>query len=215
VLPVAFLIGGWNGLGAGIIAGLVSGLLCGSLTGFRSEITPIDNVLTILRGLRGNILVWLFGGLLAGVLGISVGGLLYGLVILLLCGLAVWAVVGPDDKGQRERPGGRIWRTGQNGLALGLLVVIGFGLLGVPFAALYIGLIIGVFAGLAGGGAAFIRHFLLRFLLSHQRVAALPRDMLAFLDYMAERALLYKVDAGYLFPHRFFLDHFASKTTRF
>jgi energy-coupling factor transporter ATP-binding protein EcfA2 len=210
VLPVALLLGGWGGLGIGIVAGLATGLLWSLLTWFRSEIVPVDNILAILRGLRRNILVWLLGGLLMGVLGVSVGGLLYGLLILLLYGLVVWVVVGPDDQGQRERPGGRIWRSGQNGLAIGALAAIGFGLLGVPFAALYIGLIIGVFAGLTAGGAVFLRHFLLCLLLSRSKNDVLPQSLINFLNYAADHSLLYKVGGGYIFPHRSLLDYFAT-----
>ncbi len=210
VPPVALLLGGWGGLGSGIVAGLATGLLWSLLTWFRSEIVPVDNILAILRGLRRNILAWLLGGLLASVLGVSVGGLLYGLLILLLYGLVVWVVVGPEDQGQRERPGGRIWRAGQNGLAIGSLAAIGFGLLGVPFAALYIGLIIGVFTGLTAGGAVFLRHFLLRFLLSRSKNNVTPQNVIDFLDYATEHSLLYKVGGGYIFPHRSLLDYFAT-----
>jgi len=210
VPPVALLLGGWGGLGSGILAGLATGLLWSLLIWFRSGIVPVDNILAILRGLRRNILVWLLGGLLAGVLGVSVGGLLYGLLILLLYGLVVWVVVGPDDQGQRKRPSGRIWRSGQNGLAIGALAAIGFGLLGVPFAALYIGLIIGVFAGLTAGGAVFLRHFLLRFLLSRSKDNAIPQNLTNFLNYATEHSLLYKVGGGYIFPHRSLLDYFAT-----
>ena len=198
---VALLVGGPFGLAIGVLVGLVVGLLSGSLVGARSEIEMVDNIIAILRGLRRNILVWLLGGLLAGVLGISVGGLFYGLLTLLLYSLAVWVVVGPDVRMQQDRPGGRIWRSGQNGLVIGLLAALGFGLLGVPLAALYIGLIIGVFAGLVAGGSAFIRHFLLRFLLSRSRIDAIPHDLPAFLNYAAEYSLLHKVGAGYVFPH--------------
>ncbi len=208
---VALLVGGTGGLGIGIVAGLVVGLLYGLFVWSRGEIKLVEDSIMILRGLRRNVLVWLLGGLLAGVLGVSVGGLLYGLLILLLYGLVVWVVVGPDDQSQLNRPGGRIWRSGQNGLVIGLLAALGFGLLGVPFAALYIGLIIGVVAGLVAGGSAFLQHFLLRFLLSRPQNAALPRNLLAFLQYAARHSLLYKVGAGYIFPHRSLLDYFAEQ----
>ena len=212
VAPVALLVKGPGGLGSGLVAGLVVALFSGLYAWFRGEIKLVDNIIVILRGLRRNIFVWLLGGLLAGVLGISVGGLLYGVIILLLYALAVWAVVGPDDQGQQNRPGGRIWRSGQNGLAIGLLAALGFGLLGVPFAALYIGLIIGVVAGLVAGGSAFIQYFLLRFLLSRSPTIAIPRNLPAFLDYAAERSLLHKVGTGYIFAHRSLLGYFAARS---
>ncbi len=211
---VALLVKGPVGLAIGALAGLLVGLLYGLFVWSRSAIKPVDTIIAILRGLRRNIFVWLLGGLLAGVLGVSVGGVLYGALILLLYALVVWVVVGPDEQGQQNRPGGRIWRSGQNGLAIGLLAALGFGLLGVPFAALYIGLIIGVIAGLVAGGSAFIRYFLLRFLLSRSPQIALPRDLAAFLDYASERSLLYKVGAGYIFSHRSLLDYFATRVSK-
>ena len=216
VALVALLVKGSGGLASGLIAGLVVGLVVALFSGlyvwFRGEIKLVDSIIVILRGLRRNIFVWLLGGLLAGVLGISVGGLLYGVIILLLYALVVWVVVGPDDRGQQNRPGGRIWRSGENGLTIGLLAALGFGLLGVPFAALYIGLIIGVVAGLVAGGSACILYFLLRFLLSRSPKITMPRDLTAFLNYVAERSLLYKVGTGYIFAHRFLRDYLAAQT---
>jgi hypothetical protein len=122
--------------------------------------------------------------------------------------LLVWVIVGPSDKA--VGPGWRIWRTGQNGLAMGLLTTLGIGLLGVPFAALYVGLIVGLFAGLFAGGSAFLRHFLLRFLLSRPKDDYIPYDLPAFLDYLSEHALLHKVGSGYMFPHQCLQDYFSS-----
>ncbi|GAC1688358.1 MAG: hypothetical protein PVS3B1_27810 [Ktedonobacteraceae bacterium] len=220
---VALLIGGARGLASGVMAGLIVGLLCSLPGGARSEIRLVDDSIVLLRGLRGNIFFWALGGFMVGVLGFSVGGLLYGLIILLLYGLLVWVVgpVGPVGSvgkmrtgSQRARSDWRIWRSGQNGLAIGLLTAFGLGLLGVPFGALYIGLLVGTFIGLVAGGSAFVRHFLLRFLLSRPRAGYLPRDLLAFLDSAAERSLLYKVAGGYIFPHQLLLDHFASLDSR-
>jgi len=61
--------------------------------------------------------------------------------------------------------------------------------------------------GLACGGAAYIQHFVLRFLLWCSRRG--PFNYTRFLDYAAERILLRKVGGGYIFIHRLLLEYFA------
>jgi MFS family permease len=62
--------------------------------------------------------------------------------------------------------------------------------------------------GLSCGGAAYVQHFVLRFLLLCRR--SVPFNYPRFLDYAAERILLRKVGGGYIFIHRLLLEHFAS-----
>ena len=61
--------------------------------------------------------------------------------------------------------------------------------------------------GLACGGAAFVRHFVLRCLL--WCTGCIPFNYARFLDYAAERILLRKVGGGYIFIHRLLLEYFA------
>jgi serine/threonine protein kinase/DNA polymerase III delta prime subunit len=78
--------------------------------------------------------------------------------------------------------------------------------------ALFVGLnggaILGLAAGLYCGGAAYVQHFVLRFLLWSAR--SVPFNYPRFLDYAASRILLRKVGGGYIFIHRLLLEHFAS-----
>jgi hypothetical protein len=67
---------------------------------------------------------------------------------------------------------------------------------------------LGLTAGLYCGGAAYVQHFVLRFLLWYTR--SVPFNYSCFLDYAAERILLRKVGGGYIFIHRLLLEHFAS-----
>jgi DNA polymerase III delta prime subunit len=62
--------------------------------------------------------------------------------------------------------------------------------------------------GLAYGGAAYVQHFVLRFLLWCARLV--PFNYARFLDYATERVLLRKVGGGYIFIHRLLLEYFAS-----
>jgi hypothetical protein len=90
------------------------------------------------------------------------------------------------------------------GLNYGLRVGLGFGL----SAGLLAGLIVGLLAGLLKGGLAYLRHYVLRFLL--WRIGSVPWRYVPFLDYAAERILLRKVGGGYIFIHHLLLDYFAS-----
>jgi hypothetical protein len=80
------------------------------------------------------------------------------------------------------------------------------------FHALFWGMVNGIIpaltVGLSCGGAAYIQHFVLRFLLLCRR--SVPFNYPHFLDYAAERILLRKVGGGYIFIHRLLLEHFAS-----
>jgi transcriptional regulator with XRE-family HTH domain/GTPase SAR1 family protein len=61
--------------------------------------------------------------------------------------------------------------------------------------------------GLVCGGAAYVQHFVLRFLL--WGAGYIPFNYAPFLDYATERILLRKVGGGYIFPHRLLLEYFA------
>ncbi len=62
--------------------------------------------------------------------------------------------------------------------------------------------------GLDGGLDAFVRHFLLRFLL--WRSGTLPWNLVPFLDEASERLLLYQAGGSYGFVHRLLQDYVAS-----
>jgi len=91
------------------------------------------------------------------------------------------------------------------GLIVGLLsrdwmAGLGYGALG------------GLCIGLWYGGLDVIQHFLVRFLL--WRAGCLPWRLAPFLDYAAEELhFLQKVGGGYIFVHRYLLEHFAAMET--
>jgi len=68
---------------------------------------------------------------------------------------------------------------------------------------------IGLIAFFRLGGLAFMRHYLLRLMLSRQGCMALK--CARFLDYAAKDLnFLQKVGGGYIFVHRYLLEHFAT-----
>jgi hypothetical protein len=57
------------------------------------------------------------------------------------------------------------------------------------------------------GGYAVLQHYILRLLL--WRSGQLPWNLVRFLDFAAERVFLRKVGGGYIFVHRYLMEHFA------
>ncbi len=70
------------------------------------------------------------------------------------------------------------------------------------------GLSYGLVVGLSSGGAAYLEHYILRFIL--WRNGAMPWHYVQFLEEAYKRVLLQKVGGGYSFKHPLFLDYFAS-----
>jgi hypothetical protein len=118
------------------------------------------------------------------------------------------------------RPNQGIWRSGRHGLIVGLIFgavgILTFtflpdpvdGFLANPLNGFVCGCILGLAAGLLNGGMACIKHTFLRWSL--WRAGVVPGNYPHFLDYGAERIVLYKVGGGYLFVHRLLLEYFAS-----
>jgi NACHT domain len=92
--------------------------------------------------------------------------------------------------------GGRIYGIG-HGLKLGLKLGLMYGIAMAPVVAL------------GAGGAALLKHLILRLLLKVNN--SIPWDYVRFLDYAADRILLRKVGGGYMFIHRMLLEHFAAR----
>ncbi|MFQ5627198.1 MAG: hypothetical protein ACE5I1_00440 [bacterium] len=85
----------------------------------------------------------------------------------------------------------------------GLIVSIAFGV--------FVAVISGLFASLWYGGQDSLRHYILRYLLYRNNYT--PRHFARFLDYAAnELNFLQKVGGGYIFIHRYLLEHFAGIT---
>ena len=168
-------------------------------------------VSALIFGLLFGLSFGLFVGLLFGLsFGLFVG-LLFGLFVGLVLGLAEMLVKlsGRQLPGRVSRISHEgVWYSGKRALLVGLLFGLIFGLLFGPIFGLIFGLVVGLLAGLVRGPNAFVRHFLLRFLLSQQ--GNLPRNLVAFLDEAVGWLLLRKVGRSYFFLHRLLQDYFAA-----
>ena len=112
------------------------------------------------------------------------------------------------------------------GLLGGLLGGLIFGLIGGlifgPVEGLIFGLSVGLSFGLSFGlrtgpeelgGRTVIQHYILRYLLARQGVLPYPfsaRKLVAYLDAMTARMLLRRVGGGWVFIHRYLLEHLAA-----
>jgi hypothetical protein len=159
------------------------------------------------------------------------GGLIMGLIIGPSIGLIYWLLIGlfqgvsSETIGDQQRmaPNQGIRRSAFNGFVFGCISAVSIGLasrlifgLGVsPSIGLDVGLIFGLSVGLLvfllKGGLAYLRHYVLRYLL--WRTGSIPWHYVSFLDYAAGRILLRKVGGGYIFLHRLLLDYFADQET--
>jgi hypothetical protein len=128
------------------------------------------------------------------------------------------AFVRPNE-GIRRSVGNAVMAAGLfgpiGGLTSWLVCAFAFGLIGglarwpilATGFALVFGVIFAVEFALFNGGIASLEHYVLRWQLWRSKF--IPWDYIAFLDYAAERILLRKVGAGYIFVHRLLLEHFA------
>ena len=222
------------GLSAGSLTGLLVGLLVELVFRF-DQIQPREILTLFWREAKRAIVYGLVYGLVVGLLAGQISGLVFtrlltNLAIGVVCGLVFgfglfvglasrFSTNQLDDR-QRLIPNQGIWRSAQNGLLVGLLIALAFGLLIIPilrllgFPSLFYGLgvlcvvLYGVVAALVAGLGAFFQHFALRFWLWCTR--RLPWNVVVFLNEAAKRLLLRKVGGGYIFVHRLLLDYFAS-----
>lgn len=169
----------------------------------------------ILAGTRqlfglGPLSEWLISGLgLFAEWPISLGFIL---LVALVSGLLFGLVGATMTERAHFSPNEGIWRSGKNGLVIGLLVGTLAGLATGRFSGLPGGLLaaqsVGLLVGLHLGLETFTLHFILRLFL--WRLNYLPWNVVAFLNEAAERLLLRKMGGSYIFMHRLLLEYFAS-----
>lgn len=77
---------------------------------------------------------------------------------------------------------------------------------------LTLGLLIGTLEGLHVGGAAYIQHQVLAWLLT--LYGNTPKRFVKFLEYAADRLFLRRIGGGYIFVHRMLLEYFVQLENR-
>jgi hypothetical protein len=237
VQPTDLLAWSWRSLGKSLFSkshasttvrlmaliGLSAGLYYKLSTGLSTGLSTV--IYGLVAGLVTGLSYWLVLGLLQSVSGVTIedqrrvvpnqgihrsalNGLMLGLISMVIVGLVVGLIIGLSSNGVNKLIAditaglsARLIADIIAGLSAGLSVGLSAGLIA--------GLSAGLSAGLLYGGLAFLRHYILRFLL--WRTGSVPRHYVAFLDYAAECILLRKVGGGYIFLHRLMLDYFAAR----
>jgi hypothetical protein len=146
---------------------------------------------------------------------------LLSLVLACFLGVAIAGAIARREVPKlRTHPSQGIWRSLRNAICVGAAVmtlVFGWAWLLLPrekrvLTAWEIAVNLGLFAGFfLGGGAACIKHLMLRVLLGCKRYT--PWNLKRFFEHCVERIFLQKVGGGYLFIHRMLLDYFAGLST--
>jgi eukaryotic-like serine/threonine-protein kinase len=220
-----------EGLIFGLLGGLIFGLLWGLIFGLLGRLDPERNHIKLAELLKLKMRwSWLpVLALVSALIAVPSGGLVLGLIFGMVAGLGIVLMLGIYDGLSVEqieaktKPNQGIWLSGRSALSVGLVSGLIFFLLnlvtgliwglknGGLVIGLFLGLGIGLGIGLNYGGLAFIRHFVLRFLL--WRNGYIPGNYVRFLDYAAERIFLRKVGGGYIFIHRMLMEYFAALET--
>lgn len=154
-------------------------------------------------GIGGETTDGLIAALVGGVFGVLFGVLVGGLIV--------------SSVDKRAVPNGGIWRSLTNTLVYILGSSLFFGLFGVlvyrPVFGLFFGLLFGLFGALSYGGAAVIKHLILRQILYNAHV--MPRNYAEFLDYCVSCHLMRRVGGGYIFRHLMLMEYFAGRNSLF
>lgn len=214
------------GLISGLIPGLFLGLISGLIFGLRGNEINTVSVLSWSwkkewKGPIVRLSVGLIFGLLLAVIIFLISMWWIGLPILLVfgaIGVLTWGLRGSQIY-ETTFPNQGIRLSIKNALfGLASSVPI-FGIIGglvswwlgdfwfILTGGLIVGLIAGPIVGLDFGGAAAIKHYLLRWMLA--RSNCLPWKLVPFLDHATDLVFLRKVGGGYIFVHRLLMEHFA------
>ena len=188
IQTVETLVWSWRASMKGVFFGLVGGLIGGLVLGLMSDLNWASGELVF------ELTFGLFMGLLIGL----VGGLLGGFV--------------PGVRAMKIRPNKGIRLSIRNSLLMscGVALICGAfnGLIMNPILGLAYGVLSGLCAGLWFGGLDAIQHYLIRIILYFSGNA--PLRYARFLDYAADELnFLQRVGGGYVFIHRYLLEHFA------
>lgn len=189
---------GYRGLIIFIVVGLLVGLIVGVVDGLLNE-PPLRLIDRLLNGLVFGVIGGPIFGLLGGLIGSLIGGF----------------TAGVREMDTQPNQGIRLTvrYALRMGCIAGFLAGLIVGLVGLFFENVSIGLVFGLISGLLAslwyGGFDVLQHGIIRLLLWWRGDA--PLNYARFLDYATtELHFLQKVGGGYIFVHRYLLEHFAA-----
>jgi NACHT domain len=217
------------GLDVGLLYELVVGLVLG-LPLVLGQIEPAEQLSwswqrfvarlsgNLAYGLVFGLVFGLIGGLVSGLVGGLVSGLLFVLIIVLF--LELIDSLRAELLHERITPNQGIRRSLRSAFRGSVVVGLVSGLVFGLVSGLFLGLVSGLFYGLVGGlvfglvfgplyygGAAVIKHYVLRLILP--LCTPTPLDLVRWLEEACTRGLLVRVGGGYRFYHELLQRHFA------
>jgi serine/threonine protein kinase/DNA polymerase III delta prime subunit len=222
------------------IIGVIAGTITGLFIAFKPQIAPLQKlrwsqetfrrrrlVYSVVGTILGTVLYTIFSFITeaTGTTGIALT--ILGVIVGLLAGLTT-AGIATGQTSETQRPNEGIWRSARYALIFGassvlvawiaLSVIFVFGLTEAErtigkiaftvFQAFLFSLPVLTAIGMIAGGLAVLQHLVLRQTLAQLRLA--PRNYTKFLDAGTDLVFLRKVGGGYIFMHRFLLEHFAA-----
>ena len=233
VLGAGLSIGLIFGLSVGLSVGLIAGLGAGRIDVAdevvfapppRNQWWDLCKEILISGLFVGLIAVPIFGlsaGLSAGLREGLIGGLLF-----MLTGVLINMFKSKQLLNQRPLPNHGLFQLRKVVLIFGLMVGLMAGVLGWEFGGpsfgLGFGLLYGLLVGLGEGLGNLIGHYTIRHFLAKQNLLPFrwsgwrkedrDRELVAYLDSMADRWLLRRVGNGWVFRHRYLLEYFAERS---
>jgi nucleoside phosphorylase len=211
-----------NSVGFAAIFGFIG--LSTASRGGTEVIALVERLVWSASAARRGAMLGLSVGLITGIAVSLVYGFLLGVLAALTLALALSLLVLVRDAGWRDDevrsvPNQGIWRSARNAL----LISAGVGLSSGAAIGLVLGVIVGVSLGIVfgiafGGGVSlfmwlffggetYLKHFLLRAMLS--RGGVIPWAFPRVLELAVNRVLLRQLGGGYIFVHRLLLEYFA------
>ena len=174
----------------------------------RNNLSPI-----LILGLVGTLVIGMGYGLYYYRISFWICVLMFWLVYGLLVGLCGGQIEGRGKPNLGIRNSFKNWLS--IGLSFGLFGGLNFWLSIKPSSALIGGLSMGLFGllifGIAYGGAAFLNHYIIRYVI--RRAGFIPHAYVDFLNHAHDRSLLRKKGGGYIFIHSMLLEYFATIQT--
>jgi hypothetical protein len=224
-----------EGLSIGFSYALVVGLI-GALASYQTDIQVVERLVfsrpsgsQLIKTVSRGLVTGFFEGMVIGLI-IAWGSelvylLIFGLIIGLISGV-IGGVIGTFlsliqavKSEQKLYPNQGIISSQRNALLLFFVPIFpialgiwfgtqarelgGLGLVLFILASLHL-----IVASLYFGGQSVIQHYILRVMLTRNRM--LPLALIPFLDDMADRILLRRVGGGWVFIHRYLLEYFAA-----
>lgn len=211
-MMVALVLGIGLGLPNWISASIAIVLAAGLIPAIRNEtytreVEVIDRTAySFIRAAIGTVVASIVFGMMFGL----IRGVLFGFVFGLLSGKHGSEVISSNSEpnyGIHQSIQTAIISSCGAGIITSSVAYLALGTEIGILTSILVGIALAVMLFFSFGGIGITNHYLIRFLLS--KSGKIPTHYVNFLDYARELKLLRRVGSGYIFVHRYLLEHFA------